>query len=213
MASERNAEVDQAREWLLANYSQRELSALQVKAVRLSVLEGVRTYASAPPFDVGALFRRLEPREPGPWLRAVMLFRLRKYFYWEREDPLVRLSSGASAKINRKIMVGLSAATSREITTTFGVEVGLPDGAGKISAQRGIKDMVSLMHTEQREDSREINLPSPEVGTRRYAIWQRPNELHVDVVSGGRERVSWCHVATETFNITSTIVANSDAEV
>jgi hypothetical protein len=207
-------EFEQAREWLLGNYSQLELADLQTRNSYSSRME--REAAESARF-YGALARGLKGKIRGEagWpslFVGVVLFRLRMYYFWEREDPLTRLPAGANGKITIKVTVGLSTAISHEISASLGAEVNLPGGVGKISHQEAIKDAITLTRTEQREDSRELTLPSRATGTRRYAIWQRERELHVEALGNRRDEIFWRPIITETFNAAPAIVATSDAD-
>jgi hypothetical protein len=204
-------EMVAAREWVSDNYSRKEITRLLRRALLTST---GRVYARSSIFYLPALLvdsLTSEGREK--IFRDVTLFRLRTYFYWQREDPLIRLTSGASGKITRKIVIGLSAAASREITSSFGAEVSLPGGAGKISGQEAVKEAITLTRSEQHEESRELTLPSPETGSRRYAIWQRPFELTIDGLRIRDGDLIWTEIASEVFNRTAALVVTSDADV
>ena len=92
------------------------------------------------------------------------------------------------------------------------MEVTVPQAGVKISGQQAVKDVTTLTRTEQQEETRELTLPGPDAGVRRYALWQRPNELHIDAVGARKGQLFWRNILTETFNSGPAIIVNSDAD-
>ena len=208
-----DAEMKSAREWLTENYTSKDISRLSFRAIASTYGRMSGDVLRWSFFPAQEILRRVSSSgESESFIREAALFRVRTYFYWQREDPLIRLVDGASGTITRKVVVGLSEAASHEITRSLGMEVNLPGGAGKISGQQAVKDAITLTRSEQHEEGRELTLPSPQKGTRRYAIWQRPVELQIDVLRTRQGNLFWSQTVSEVFNPAAALVATSDGD-
>ena len=154
----------------------------------------------------------ISPGRPNSSFRTPVLFRFQLYDFWERGDPLVRVPAGVTIKVTKKVAVGLTETKSHELSTSIGVEIALPGGAGKVTGGRTVKDTLTMTSTQLREDTREFTLAGAATGVRRYALWQRRTQVQIDALGSKGGQFYWHPIANETLNVDASIVPTSDDE-
>ena len=100
-----DVELESARSWLMETYPSKEVWRLSRNATASNVWQAGRFSALMATLPSLLYARRAYRGKANTLMREVVLLRLRRYFYWEREDALTRVGAGGSGKISRKVTV------------------------------------------------------------------------------------------------------------